>query len=94
MISAWCGTYEETKISKNKKPGKMMGGCQSLGESSEFRNVMDVVDIMNLRKNKELLVFDSGNRYLIEKCPYFMVPVLKNISDHVNSRKNKNRTEV
>lgn len=93
MISAWCGTYEETKISKNKKPGKMMGGCQSLGESSEFRNVMDVVDIMNLRKNKELLVFDSGNRYLIEKCPYFMVPVLKNISDHVNSRKNKNRPE-
>ena len=89
MISAWCGTYEETKISKNKKPGKMMGGCQSLGESSEFRNVMDVVDIMNLRKNKELLVFDSGNRYLIEKCPYFMVPVLKNISDHVNSKKIK-----
>ena len=90
MISAWCGTYEETKISKNKKPGKMMGGCQSLGESSEFRNVMDVVDIMNLRKNNELLVFDSGNRYLIEKCPYFRIPMLNDAS---TTLKNKKRTE-
>lgn len=87
MLSAWCGTYEETKISKNKKPGRVIGGCQSLGESSEFKNIMDVVDIMNLRKNKELLIFDSGNRYLINKCPYFMISSLRNISNKLNAKK-------
>lgn len=77
IISSWCGQYLETKISKNKKPGRILGGSQSLSESGEYRNVMDAVDIMGLRKNKELLVFDSGNRFLIQKCPYWAIPLLK-----------------
>lgn len=33
IISSWCGQYLETKISKNKKPGRILGGSQSLSES-------------------------------------------------------------
>lgn len=90
IISSWCGQYLETKISKNKKPGRILGGSQSLSESGEYRNVMDAVDIMGLRKNKELLVFDSGNRFLIQKCPYWAIPLLKKKSDDI---KNKNRPD-
>lgn len=90
IISSWCGQYLETKISKNKKPGRILGGSQSLSESGEYRNVMDAVDIMGLRKNKELLVFDSGNRYLISKCPYWAIPILRKKSDEI---KNKNRPD-
>lgn len=75
---------------KNKKPGRILGGSQSLSESGEYRNVMDSVDIMSLRKNKELLVFDSGSRYLISKCPYWAIPLLKKKSNEI---KNKNRPD-
>lgn len=90
IISSWCGQYVETKVSKNKKPGRILGGSQSLSESGEYRNVMDAVDIMGLRKNKELLVFDSGNRYLIKKNPYWAIPLLKKKSNEI---KNKNRPD-
>lgn len=30
IISSWCGQYVETKVSKNKKPGRILGGSQSL----------------------------------------------------------------
>lgn len=82
IISSWCGQYQETKISKNKKHNGVFGD-QSLTTSSEYRNIMDVTDIMALRKNKELLVFDEGNRYLIKKCPYWQIPLLKQKSDEV-----------
>ena len=82
IISSWCGQYQETKISRNKKHTSMFGD-QSLTTSSEYRNVMDVTDIMALRKNKELLVFDEGNRYLIKKCPYWQIPLLKKKSDEI-----------
>lgn len=82
IISSWCGQYQETKISKNKKNTSMFGD-QSLTTSSEYRNVMDISDIMALRKNKELLVFDEGNRYLIKKCPYWQIPLLKEKSDEI-----------
>lgn len=92
IIASWCGQYLETKISKHKKPGQILGGSQSLSESGEYRNVMDAVDIMSLKKNNELLVFDSGNRYLVQKCPYWMIQQLKNKSEEI-TRKNKKRTE-
>lgn len=82
IISSWCGQYEETKISKNKKHTGIFGD-QSLTQSSEYRNIMDVTDIMALRKNEELLVFDEGNRYLIKKCPYWQIPLLKEKSDEI-----------
>lgn len=82
IISSWCGQYQETKISKNKKNTSMFGD-QSLTTSSEYRNVMDISDIMALRKDKELLVFDEGNRYLIKKCPYWQIPLLKQKSDEI-----------
>lgn len=82
IISSWCGQYQETKISRNKKNTSMFGD-QSLTTSSEYRNVMDISDIMALRKNKELLVFDEGNRYLIKKCPYWQIPLLKEKSDEI-----------
>lgn len=82
IISSWCGQYQETKLSKNKK-NKGVFGDQSFTTSSEYRNIMDVTDIMALRKNKELLVFDEGNRYLIKKCPYWQIPLLKQKSDEI-----------
>ena len=60
-----------------------MFGDQSLTTSSEYRNIMDISDIMALRKNKELLVFDEGNRYLIKKCSYWQIPLLKQKSDEI-----------
>lgn len=82
IISSWCGQYQETKISRNKKNTSMFGD-QSLTTSSEYRNTMDISDIMALRKDKELLVFDEGNRYLIKKCPYWQIPLLKQKSDEI-----------
>lgn len=82
IISSWCGQYQETKISRNKKNTSMFGD-QSLTTSSEYRNIMDISDIMALRKNKELLVFDEGNRYLIKKCSYWQIPLLKQKSDEI-----------
>lgn len=82
IISSWCGQYQETKISRNKKNTSMFGD-QSLTMSSEYRNTMDISDVMALRKNKELLVFDEGNRYLIKKCPYWQIPLLKEKSDEI-----------
>ena len=83
MLSAWCGHYKETKVSKNKKPGTFLNDDYSLTTSSEYRNVMEISDIMALRKNKELLVFHEGNRYLVDKCPYWMIPRLKEKSDQI-----------
>ena len=83
MLSAWCGQYKETKVSQNKKPGTFTNDEYSLTTSSEYRNVMEISDIMALRKNKELLVFHEGNRYLIDKCPYWMIPKLKEKSDEI-----------
>ena len=83
MLSAWCGQYKETKVSQNKKPGTFANDEYSLTTSSEYRNVMEISDIMALRKNKELLVFHEGNRYLVDKCPYWMIPKLKEKSDEI-----------
>ena len=44
---------------------------------------MEISDIMALRKNKELLVFHEGNRYLVDKCPYWMIPKLNEKSDEI-----------
>ena len=89
MLSAWCGQYQETKVSKNKKPGTFPNDEYSLTTSSEYRNVMDISDIMALRKNKELLVFHEGNRYLVDKCPYWMIPNLKEKSDQIKRLNHK-----
>lgn len=83
MLSAWCGQYKETKVSQNKKPGTFTNDEYSLTTSSEYRNVMEISDIMALRKNKELLVFHEGNRYLVDKCPYWMIKQLKEKSDEI-----------
>lgn len=82
IISSWCGQYQETKISKNKKNTSMFGE-QSLTTSSEYRNTMDISDIMALKSRSELLVFDEGNRYLIKKYPYWQIPLLKQKSDEI-----------
>lgn len=83
MISAWCGQYQETKISTNKKRGTFLVDDYSLTTSSDYRNVMDVSDIMALRKNKELLVFHEGERYLVKKCPYWAIEKLKEKSNEL-----------
>ena len=82
MISAWCGQYQETKQSTSKK-GNSDFAQQSYTKSKEHRNIMDVSDVMSLRKNKELLVFTEGERYLIKKCPYFKIPLLLNKSNEI-----------
>ena len=48
MLSAWCGQYKETKVSQNKKPGTFLNDEYSLTTSSEYRNVMEISDIMAL----------------------------------------------
>lgn len=73
MISEWSGMYDERKISKTRKPRNIFSGSDSLSESSEQRNTLEINDIMSLLKNNQVLVFDRGNRLLVEKCPYYSI---------------------
>lgn len=75
-LSSWAGQYEEKKQSINKKAAKSLFTEKSFTDSNEFRNVIDASDILNLRQNNMILVFTEGNRYLIDKYPYYRITML------------------
>lgn len=83
MLSAWAGQYEENKQSVSKKGSDGMLSEKSYTDSKQYRNILDVSDILQLRKNNKILIFTEGFRFLIEKLPYFMVPKLNEVSKRI-----------
>ena len=89
MLSAWCGQYQEKRTSTSRKNESILSGQTSLTSSKEYRNVMDVSDIMALRKNKELLIFTEGERFLVKKCPYFKISDFLKKSEEIKAKNEK-----
>lgn len=86
MLKSWSQNYDRHRESKNKKPGKILGGSQSLTESYEWTPSLDSYDIFSLKKDNTVLVFYNSERYLIDKQSYFQIPEYLEISKMVQKR--------
>ena len=82
-ISKWTGYYRETKLSFHSNGMSMLDPGSSTNQSEEYRPVMDVSDIKNLEKNNEVLAFIKGDRLLVQKAPYYTIPLLNNKSEEI-----------
>lgn len=83
MLSAWAGQYEENKQSVSKKGSDGMLSEKSYTDSKQYRNILDVSDILQLRKNNKVLIFTEGVRFLIEKQPYYLIEKLNKTSKQI-----------
>lgn len=93
-FQAWSQKFDRQRESRNKKPGKILGGSQSITESYEWTSSLDLYDIFSLKKNKEVLVFFNSERYLIDKRSYFEIPEYRDISQtvqEINEAKNSEK---
>ena len=61
----------------------MLDPGSSTNQSEEYRPVMDVSDIKNLEKNNEVLAFVKGDRFLVQKAPYYTIPQLRKKSEEI-----------
>ena len=82
-ISKWTGYYRETKLSFHSSGVTMLDPGSSTNQSEEYRPVMDVSDIKNLEKNNEVLAFVKGDRFLVQKAPYYTIPLLCKKSEEI-----------
>ena len=82
-ISKWTGYYRETKLSFHSSGETMLDPGSSTNQSEEYRPVMDVSDIKNLEKNNEVLAFVKGDRFLVQKAPYYTIPQLRKKSEEI-----------
>ena len=83
MLSAWAGQYEEKRQSISKKGSGGMLSEKSYTDSKQYRNILDVSDILQLKKQNKVLVFTEGFRLLVEKHPYFMITKLNEVSKRI-----------
>lgn len=83
MLSAWAGQYEENKQSISKKGSDGILSEKSYTDSKQYHNILDVSDILQLRKNNKVLIFSEGYRFLIDKCPYYLIPKLNEVSKRI-----------
>ena len=83
MLSAWAGQYEENKQSISKKDSDGILSEKSYTDSKQYHNILDVSDILQLRKNNKVLIFSEGYRFLIDKCPYYLIPKLNEVSKRI-----------
>ena len=84
-ISKWTGYYRETKLSYHSG-GSLIDSNSSTNQSVEYRPVMDISDIKNLEKNNEVLAFVKGDRFLVQKAPYYTIPLLNKKSEEIVRR--------
>lgn len=82
------GQYRETKISTHRN------GFSGISDSSqnittEFRPVYEVSDFVQLRRDRKLICFVDGHHFYIDKCPYFQIRELRELSDRIRSENNK-----
>ncbi|MCR5804209.1 MAG: type IV secretory system conjugative DNA transfer family protein [Clostridia bacterium] len=79
------GMYTESKTSTTTRGGTLSGDS-SKNESSEYRPVVDVADIQNLTLNGKVLIFARGDWFLVDKAPYFKVPMLNEKSVEIKKQ--------
>ena len=83
ILSEWCGTYRETKLSKSSRGNGFISSSRN--ENIEYRPIMDVSDIKRLEGTFKALVFVKGDWFLVTKAPYFKIPLLDNKSKEICS---------
>lgn len=83
MLSAWAGQYEEKRQSISKKGSDGMLSEKSYTDSKQYRNILDVSDILQLKKQNKVLVYTEGFRFLVERHPYFMITKLNEVSKRI-----------
>lgn len=69
-FSESCGQFEEKKRSYTKQGTY---GVSSSNTSSQWRNCVEVSDIIGLPDRDELLVFYKGTWFIAKKSPYFKI---------------------
>lgn len=85
-LSAWTGTYRETKVSTHSNAINPLAIPESHNTSIEYRPSMDVSDIKCLERDFKVLVFARGDWFVCDKAPYYTIPELKVISDGLYKR--------
>ncbi len=84
-LSERTGVFAETKISTTSR-GSAMSVGSSRSESTEYRPAVDVADIQNLFRNNKVLVFARGDWFLVNKAPYYTVPMLNEKSVEIEKQ--------
>lgn len=79
------GMYTESKTSTTTRGGTLSGDS-SRNESSEYRPVVDVADIQNLYLNDKVLIFARGDWFIVDKAPYFTIPMLNDKSVEIEKQ--------
>lgn len=79
------GMYKETKISKQRNG---LSGISSItqSESTEYRPIFEVSDFVKLRKDKKLIAFVEGHHFYIDKCGYFQIKKLNEVSQYIKAQ--------
>ena len=80
VLSKWCGSYQETKVSQNQNGFTGIKRKATQNVSSEFRNVMEISDIKNLESKNEVLIFVKGNWFICKKAPYYTIKKYNDLS--------------
>ena len=80
VLSKWCGTYQETKVSQNQNGFTGVKRKVTQNVSTEFRNVMEISDIKNLESKNEVLIFVKGDWFVCKKAPYYTIKKYNNLS--------------
>ena len=82
------GQYRETKISTHRNGlSGISDGNQNI--STEFRPVYEVFDFVQLRRDRKLICFVDGYHFYIDKCPFFQIKELRELSDSIRKENNR-----
>ena len=57
--------------------------------STEFRQIYEVSDFVQLRRDRKLICFVDGYHFYIDKCPYFQIRELRELSDSIRKENNR-----
>lgn len=88
FFSEISGQYRETKVSTHRNGISGMGDS-SQNISTEFRPVYELSDFVQLRRDKKLICFVDGFHFYIDKCPFFQIRELRELSDSIRKENNK-----
>ena len=72
IFCEWAGFYDEKKVSVNSRG--IVGTEVTTTKSLEHRKILEISDIMNLKYDRQALLFVGGKHYIIKKCPFFEIP--------------------
>lgn len=81
------GQYMETRISTHHNGASSFSESRNI--SSEYRPVYEVSDFVQLRRDRKLICFVDGYHFYIDKCPYFQIRELRELSDRIRSENSR-----